>query len=475
MPPPESDWEKDRRAGYCHYVIPLMELNIDAAVAMLDNYKPPEGDKDADIREVFRIMLYFLRDIRDLSVWEGRNNTAVGFIKDTHSKGNTSVSYGVFQNLKKKPALFLNCGGGGIKWQYYAFAKTEDGNHDIVVIKECKGNQAKKLAHPSSWDKAITDAEIHAANQELQAEKKWVCNKFQIEETVTTVAFVTGDRRNAWEQTSDANTRLQMERQLQWYFFRVAQDVDLQENAYFLPQTKEGEFEFRAGESMYENLVQENWLPPMKLRRATGMGRTSTQDVFCNPKNSWTLRQFNATIGMNQIQKLQSELLPQWKSSFFSNLSREYSDHNVWDLMMFKSGFLIFLCEREEGKPFWEVLSSSAAAHRITTRDFLQAHFSIHTDLLSMKKDLVKNDLVLKLVEQLQTQTQQLQQLHTQTLQTLRTQSEQIAMLSAQTRELQSSVQGLVEEREEEKEEILGENDPDQEEEHDPLDFMHKR
>ena len=179
----------------------------------------------------------------------------------------------------------------------------------------------------------------------------------------------------------------------------------------------------------------------MKIRRAAGIGKTSIQDVFYDAQGYSVLKQFNATIGMNDVAKLQTELLPQWKTSFFANIPFGFTPHDQWDLMSFKSGFLLFL-GKEEGKPFWQMLSSK----RTKRDEILQMQgmvFENGLQLERLRSDIAKVQSVLEATTTLAVNLAE----------QARKQSEQIAMLSAQERETRVLVGGLMENQAEEEEE----------------------
>lgn len=251
-----------------------------------------------------------------------RGSLAIGLIKDTIKYGNTSVSMGAaVEHFSKHPdydektnsgpdddVVFLNCGTGGIKYQYYV---RRDG-----IIRIEKEHKPQNQTGPNSLKIGTYTPTKEVNGEKEDASIQFERNQLQFVNELTNilsglpdkmnkptrppitlhapiVAFVTGTVRAKWEKASK-DEKKQYDLYMENYFGgfpednkdtssveRIAIKIPHPSNehkSYYMEQNMEGNLELLGTRQMYKNIVAGNRLDQGTVVIATvGIGKGSCQ------------------------------------------------------------------------------------------------------------------------------------------------------------------------------------------------------
>lgn len=339
---------EEKHGGNKQYIadcVPLGQLILNEDEAM-DFFPTDEQiNSDQDLKGPNDGLRACLRLLRDLWYYPNaqwrlvRLRVLIGLVKDTENHGNTSVSMGMakgFFDANPNPLTsavgFLNCGTGGIKYQYYLRIserifvvfefKPKDGANPNAL--EFPGYNPKK---PMSFDQVrrLLGQEIVQASKDFANKLKE--KDYVLPPCVPIYAFITGPFREFYEKAPP-----EIKQQLNEFTGRVFVEIALpiigNNGSYFLPQEAEGTYELTGTQCMYRQLSNDSLLlPGTQVIGSFGIGRGSCQwmiqsgsEVFlCGLNHGMTNPQGLATLSDSVIPQLFSrEKLPKFLRSIMS-------------------------------------------------------------------------------------------------------------------------------------------------------------
>lgn len=278
-----------------------------------------------------------------------RSKIMFGLIKETKSFGNTSVSMGCAKkyfdaNPEENVVGFINCGGGGNKYQLY---KKNDGCISVVYEYKPKNGSSPSRANIAGFapgDNELKNSENDSAlTQEIaefraQASKKHAIANFPI------FAFITGKFRGFWEKKS-ANVQSEMNTWAVEYFGQSDMAIKPAFGTMFcLKQDDEGDLEAIGTTCMYRQLAIAGVIPSgVRVIGINGIGQSSVQLLSQSSDEKESVR-FNYSPGMSKPDQL--ELLP-WTA--IPELRKQLPDIIRWakecdkPVIALKSGCMLFL------------------------------------------------------------------------------------------------------------------------------------
>jgi len=138
--------------------------------------------------------------MQDESWVEVRDRITIGLIKDTADYGNTSVSMGAAAMKSECEKVgFLNCGTGGVKYQFYS---RENGCLRLVSEYKPKGGanfNNLKIGGYNPKDLETSEATKAALARELCDSKL----PWKGQDDVPVYVFITGTIRQYWEEAKE--------------------------------------------------------------------------------------------------------------------------------------------------------------------------------------------------------------------------------------------------------------------------------
>lgn len=217
--------------------------------------------------------LHFFLDAR-MHPERTRNEIFIGFVKETPSNGNTSVSMGTaVEYFKKNPSeqgvMFLNCGTGGIKYQLYL----KNGcNYTLKEYKPKNGASVQGFQLQGCGYTPKQPVQNGTFRQMLEKEFK----NTGTQQGIKVFAFITGTIREYFEKLgAGSEERKMLENHCAEQFQEIAEPLD---GSYFMTQEAEGVFESIACREMYRGLAQDGKLPKdIQVMGTIGIGRGSCQ------------------------------------------------------------------------------------------------------------------------------------------------------------------------------------------------------
>lgn len=290
-----------------------------------------KGPRQA-LNQVFD-MIQTLQDDDELSQFY------VGCVKETKDQGNTSVSFGIVSSATKVklPALVLNCGSQGIKFQLMDEKKgVLYVKHETKPGKNVRGPNDLIDATLTEWENAAQDL-CHFI-EEFSAE-----HPFEI-----VYVAVTGDIRNKWANAPD-EVKLVWEEKLDRYFELLEPYVAPGCSSYCITQEQEAQFELQAAIAMYANLKKANKITqPVRVVASMGIGGASTQIgcVRAHAGFEWRIGMANAMANAEAMTTLSSQFKTAWRGSKRMEWHAEFAsakEAGMLPLIALKSGFLIAL------------------------------------------------------------------------------------------------------------------------------------
>jgi len=281
-------------------------------------------------------------DCKDTEWRKIRDRIQVSFIKDTKFPKvmNTSVTCGAVVQMKKKPEniCVLNCGTGGIRYQYY---KIEDGI--VVVSDELKPTDAYSLSDlkiPNLYEGKLDVEFIKTAVARDLGE----CKSKNNLDNCKYVALITGDLRAARENKKgftekEINSRQELFETMVQSIFTPLKIEPWNGKSYFMSQTEEGTCEILALENLLSGLD-----PKLRVLITFGIGRGS-----CQWSNSKLI--VGNDNGMNRPDKMMEMSMiveKKFEESEYVSLLLENISADSVPVIALKSGTLIYLGKDKE-------------------------------------------------------------------------------------------------------------------------------
>lgn len=347
---PEKEEKKDnkRELHFSEQIIPLQDLihNFDDVIEVLKKEVPLEERKKGPCMAFLQFMLSMCMFWHHPSpTWRNklRKRFCVGFIKDTKQYGNTSVSMGVFTKkhslLKNKELLCLNCGTGGIKFQYFINIGAE-----CYVMEEKPGKNTSFLS-PNDLE-VFDETAMHSYRKQLTAELQQVKQKFNIvNKDIVVVAVITGTLRA--KRFNDPDKYAFLDNAMRNYFPAEVQP-HTPGQSFFITQAEEAFYEYLGARGMYNLLSSceaiENGIGVVG---SFGIGKGSGQmhiqlDPGLHADDGILLQ---AECGMDneeELQKLSSIFYDQWSKNIAWICDNE-TQLPQWPTIAVKSGPALFL------------------------------------------------------------------------------------------------------------------------------------
>jgi len=336
-----------------------------------------------------------------------KNRIEVGIVKATADCGNTSVSMGFASRFFRDPKNadidlvgFLNGGTRGLKLQFYGRQRSDK---RVVVLAEVKNHFLKfsKVAMANYAPKDPTDqktvegimadleSEMKLAPWENQENKKKLGDKLGVDVsnlTIPVFAFVTGTIRNHWEQQSkeiQGEMDSHMTSLLKGYARPWGACASGSESSsYFIPQAREGECEFEACTTLYQQIGKFAEPESGKATQPTcvasfGMGAGSCQWMTRRPGANSGLHAVLLRQGMNQaglVHLMASKIINTYEdpeTSFMFDDFLTVIELQNRPIIALKAGCLLILDEYDKDKVHIENLTKQSA-HDLEIRVFYQ-------------------------------------------------------------------------------------------------------
>lgn len=278
-----------------------------------------------------------------------RSKINLGLIKETKCYGNTSVSMGCAKkyfdaNPEETVIGFINCGGGGNKYQLY---KKEDNIISVVYEYKPKNGSSPSRANVAgftSGDNELKNSEndsmlsIEIEEFRIQVSRKVFISSFPI------LAFITGKFRGFWEKQS-TTVKSEMNAWAVEHFGQASETIKPGFGETFcLKQDDEGDLEAIGTTCMYRQLALGLAIPHgTRVIGINGIGQSSVQLLSQSPDEKENVR-FNYSPGMSKPDQL--ELLP---LSAVPELRKQLPDIIRWaeecdePVIALKSGCMLFL------------------------------------------------------------------------------------------------------------------------------------
>jgi hypothetical protein len=372
-----------KQESYDQKLVPLRRVVVDNYAAIMDSLATCESKDDVTV-VALRASLQTLNGLWHMpdANWHSvRERVMLGMVKETKNHGNTSVSMGLAvryfaANATRSGVAFLNCGTGGIKYQYY--------RKDCGIIYVALEHKPKDGASPNAMElpcvsfvpkKALESIKNRdLLNNETGVFRNKVSTKFSMREfkdsympighcedehnyeSCETFAFITGTIREHYEKQSFQGGA-DMQGCMVQYFYATTPgsagvEIKFIGTSYFLTQEVEGDNELSGTSKMYENLEAAGLIPPgSRVIASFGIGRGSTQLTWVNPTNGM-LMPVNQSVGMNKPDELKAlpwsvipildRILPEIIT--FANACQTPADASAPHLVIaLKSGCMLFL------------------------------------------------------------------------------------------------------------------------------------
>ena len=365
----KTEIKAEKVESYEHLLIPLKRIVVDNYTVIMDSLPLDANNATVIALRATLQTLHGLWHLADAEWRKTRETIHIGLVKETKRHGNTSVSMGCAtqyfaKNPERSGVAFLNCGTGGIKYQYY---RKDNGIIYVALEHKPKDGASPNGIEISGFKPKVPVGYVRNVlllNNELYDFRHNVDVMFpDVADTyssviegpssVETFAFITGSIREFWEQQNHCVSSLNM---VMTEYFRSVMygscGVETKPfgDSFFLKQETEGALELLGTSKMYENLSSAGLIKSGSLVVSSfGIGRGSVQFPWNDPRDSTRESQVGFKAGMNKPDALAGlpwSAIPSLKAIL--PLINEYASHCETPVIALKSGCMLWL-ESDEG------------------------------------------------------------------------------------------------------------------------------